>query len=183
MADHAVHIATYSWGGHTQAAGSMLAAQLASAVTAETIRPLRPPRGLWGYLRAGRAAMRQKAWPIAPIAPVRSNHVLVIGSPIWAGHLAPPVRSYLAEAGAAYFWLTALITHGDSDPAVALTEIEAAAGQRVAASVALSDADRADGRIETKLADFAAAVRRLAATEGQLDPRHFAPRSRRAVFP
>jgi hypothetical protein len=183
MAESAVHIATYSWGGHTQAAATLLAARLAPAVTVETIRPMHPPRGLLGYLRAGHDAMWQKSWPIAPIEPARCNHVLVIGSPVWAGHLTPPVRTYLAEAGPAYFWLAALITHGGSSPATALVEIETVAGQRLAISVALSDADRATGAVEGKLADFATAVRRLAATEGQRDTRYFAPRSGTVATP
>ena len=177
MAETAVHIATYSWGGRTEAAATALAGLLAPGITTETIRPLHPPHGLVGYLRAGFDAMRHKAWPVAPIKPGSRNHVLVIGSPVWAGHLAPPVRAYLEEAGPAYFWLAALITHGSAGPAAALQEIEAAAGQRVAVSVTLSDAERANGTATGKLAEFATALRRLAATEGQLDTRHFTPAS------
>jgi hypothetical protein len=175
MAETAVHIATYSWGGYTAATAATLAGLLAPAVTTETIRPLHPPHGLFGYMRAGFDALRHKAWPIAPIKPGSRNHVLVVGSPVWAGHLAPPVRTYLEEAGPSYFWLAALITHGRGGPAAALREIEAAAGQRVAVSITLSDADRADAAVIAKLTEFASALRRLAATEGQLDTRHFTP--------
>ena len=39
----------------------------------------------------------------------------------------------------------------------------------------LSDAERSNGTALGKLAEFATALRRLAATEGQLDTRHFTP--------
>ena len=175
MAHGGVHIAAYSRSGHTRDAAAGLAGLLAPGVTVEAIEPVRPPDWMLGYLRAGWAAFHQARWPIAPIKPGGHNHVLVICSPLWAGHLAPPVRTYLEEAGPAYFWLAALITQGGSDAAAAFAEIEAAAGQRLACSVALSDADRANGAIEGKLAQFATALRRLAATEGQRDRRHVTP--------
>jgi len=175
MAHSAVHIAAYSRSGITQAAAAALAGMLAPGVVVEAIQPVHAPYGILGYMRAGWAAIRQATWPIAPIKPGSRNHVLVICSPLWAGHLAPPVRAYLEEAGPAYFWLAALLTHGTSDPTMAFTEIEAAAGQRLALSLALSDADRVNGAAEAKLSGFAAALRRLAATEGQLDTRHFTP--------
>ena len=53
MADTPVHIATYSWGGYTEAAAMALAELLAPAVTTEVIRPLHPPYGVAGYVRAG----------------------------------------------------------------------------------------------------------------------------------
>ncbi len=183
MAPCAVHIAAYSRSGHTRAAAADLARLIAPAAMVEPIRPVHAPDGLLGYVRAGWAAIRQASWPIAPIKPGSRNHVLVICSPLWAGHLAPPVRAYLEEAGPAYFWLAALLTHGASDPATAFAEIEAAAGQRLASSLALSDADRANGAAEAKLAGFAATVRRLAETEGQLDTRHFTPVTARFPSP
>ena len=91
------------------------------------------------------------------------------------GASPPPVRTYLEEAGPAYFWLAALITHDGSSPAEALREIEAAAGQRAAVTLTLSATDRRTGAAIGKLSDFATAIRRLAATEGQLDARHFTP--------
>ena len=179
MAQSVVHIAAYSWGGHTRVAAARLAALLGPAVAVETIQPVHPPHGVVGYMRAGFAAIRRTTWPIAPVKPGSRNHVLVICSPVWAGHLAPPVRAYLEEAGPAYFWLAALLTHGGSNPAATLAEIEAAAGQRLAISLALSDGDRANGAGESRLAEFATALNRLAATEGQLDTRHFIPAASR----
>jgi hypothetical protein len=163
MASTMIHIATYSLTGNTQKAAEALLGLLDGDATSEVIVPVRPPRmNPVGFFRIGWGAWRGRSWPVMPPErPSPNARVLVVGTPVWAGRLPPPVRGWLGQAGA-YPRLAVLITHGGSDVARVLADIESAAGRTVAARVALSDADRKAGKDASKLAWFAAEVRRLA---------------------
>jgi len=157
-----VHIAAYSWSGHTRDAAERLTTALGEAATYEEIRPRQPPSGFFGYLRMGWGALSGTSWPIETPRPHREGcELLVIGTPIWAGRLPPPVRAYLLKAGGSYSAVAALITHGGSNPARALAMIGEVSGNGVAASVAISDEDRKRDRAGAKIDQFAAALRRL----------------------
>jgi hypothetical protein len=157
-----IHIAVYSHTGHTREASARLAALLGPLATVESIEALNPPRGAFGFLRAGFGSLIGSAWPIRPVAPPAGQRLLVVGSPVWAGRLPPPVRSYLRQAASAYTSLAILVTQGGSDLARFNSEVAAAAGKSIAASVTLTDTDRkAAGIVETKLAEFTRALKRL----------------------
>jgi multimeric flavodoxin WrbA len=55
-------------------------------------------KGLFGYLRSGREAMRKK---LGEIEAVKKNPLLydmiIIGTPIWASNMSSPVRTYLSN--------------------------------------------------------------------------------------
>ena len=162
MTGQPVHIAAYSASGHTRDAAERLAKALGEAASYEEIRPTEPPSGFFGYMRMGWGALSGASWPIETPRPHREGcALLVIGTPIWAGRLPPPVREYLLKAGRSYPTVAALITHGGSNPARVLAMIGEAAGKGVAASVALSDEDRKRDQVGAKIDRFADALRRL----------------------
>jgi hypothetical protein len=162
MADQPVHIAAYSVSGHTRDAAERLTRNLGETATYEEIRPSQPPRGFFGYLRMGWGTLSGASWPIETPQPHREGcALLVVGTPIWAGRLPPPVREYLLKAGRSYPTVTALITHGGSSPARVVAMIGEAAGKGVAASVGISDEDRKSDQVGAKIERFAEALRRL----------------------
>ncbi|UXI69410.1 flavodoxin family protein [Tahibacter amnicola] len=64
------------------------------------IEPLVPYRGFFGLVRALYHAVRQMAAPIAEVtAPLPDYQLVVIGTPVWAGHVSPPVRQFLRDHG------------------------------------------------------------------------------------
>jgi hypothetical protein len=157
-----IHIAVYSHTGHTRDAGTRLASLLGPLATVESIEALNPPVGAFGYMRGGFGALTGRAWPNRPVVPRAGQRLLVVGSPVWAGHLPPPVRSYLRQAAAAYPLLAMLVTEGGSNLAAFNADVAAAAGKSIAAAAALTDADRkASGMVERKLGEFAAALKRM----------------------
>ncbi len=162
MTGQSVHIAAYSWSGHTRDAVEPLTKALGDAATHEEIRPSQPPSGFFGYVRMGWGALSGASWPIETPQPHREGcELLVIGTPIWAGRLPPPVKEYLLKAGRSYPTVAALITHGGSNPARVVAMIGEAAGKGVAASVAISDEDRKRDQVGAKIEQFAEALRRL----------------------
>jgi hypothetical protein len=155
-----IHIAAYSRTGHTRAAAEQLAELLSPWASLEHIEPMHRTHGLFGYLRAGRAAMKQLSWPIEEPRPFEEGRrCLVIGTPIWAGRLPPPVRSYLKQVSGGYAHLAALIAHGGTNPSRVIASIAETSGLPVDARVALSDADRAQGAVADKLSQFADTLR------------------------
>ncbi|MDJ0825382.1 MAG: hypothetical protein QNJ16_07760 [Rhodobacter sp.] len=76
----------------------LLAEALAARTVAETaeITCDRYGPGLWGWLQAGRASWRRQRPAISYAPPGEAPDCLLVGSPVWSGVLAAPVRSYLA---------------------------------------------------------------------------------------
>jgi hypothetical protein len=62
----------------------------------ERIVELRTRRGFWGYMGAGMDASFGTATPIAaPSLDPSAYDTVIVCSPVWSWHLAPPVRSWL----------------------------------------------------------------------------------------
>jgi len=164
MPDTRIHLAAFSLTGNTRQAVDDLVRLLDEPVTSEVITPRNPPRmSRFGFMRMGWGAWRGAAWPVeAPTAPAATAAILVVATPIWSGRLPPPVRGWLGRTVGFRPALAVLITHGGSDVSHALTDVEAVTGRPVRASVALSDADRKSGKAASKLAWFAAELKRLA---------------------
>lgn len=86
----------YSRNGHTRKVAETLAQELKADF--EEIIDLKKRRGFWGFLYAGRDAMRKCLTDIKPIEKDPAAYALVIiGTPIWAGNLVPAPRIYLRQ--------------------------------------------------------------------------------------
>ena len=58
--------------------------------------------GVSGFLRAGRSAMQRTSLPIEPFEtkkPLSEYRLVILGTPVWAGRCASPVRSLLKRHG------------------------------------------------------------------------------------
>lgn len=83
----------YSMSGHTRSLAQAIAGALGAEF--EEIREPRTRRGVIGTVRALLdLALNREPPVLAPRHPVQAARLLVLGGPIWAGHLAPPVRSF-----------------------------------------------------------------------------------------
>lgn len=163
MPDTLIHIAAYSLTGTTRKAVDDLIRLLDEPVTSEVITPRHPPRmSRFGFMRMGWGAWRGASWAVEAPAPATATAaILVVATPVWAGRLPPPVRGWLGRIVGTRPALAVLVTHGGSDVSHALADVEAATGRPVRASVALSDAERKSGKAASKLAWFAAELKRL----------------------
>ncbi len=86
----------YSRSGHTKQIAEQIA--LAAGADLEAIADPTDRSGIFGYLRSGYQAARQKTVEIGPSAhDAGAYDLVVIGTPIWNMSLSPPVRSYLAR--------------------------------------------------------------------------------------
>lgn len=70
----------------------------ATQATVEEIVPLAGRRGVAGYVRSAlEARFSRRAAIAAPAHDPDRFDVVVIGTPVWAGSLSSPVRTYLEE--------------------------------------------------------------------------------------
>lgn len=89
----------YSLTGRTRLIAKTIAKEIGADV--EEIRPVKhyPLRGAWLYVYGGMQALFGMTTPIdGLILNVEDYDTMIIGSPVWAGKMAPPMRTFLTQA-------------------------------------------------------------------------------------
>ena len=90
----------YSRSGHTRRAVKEIAEALDAEIVA--ISDERDRSGWKGYLRSGMDAMKTSTKPLRPFEtakPLEEYKLVIVGSPVWAGRMASPIRSLLKRRG------------------------------------------------------------------------------------
>lgn len=102
----------YSRKGTTNAAAELAAAELGADL--EEIVEIKSHAGIIGFLKAGHEALTGETASIAPLKYSAAEYdLVVVASPIWAGHTCSPVNAYLAAAGGQIARLGVILTHMD----------------------------------------------------------------------
>lgn len=89
------------------------------------------PRALWQALSGRRPAIA------APRHDPAEYELVVLGTPVWAGRMAPPLRSYIAAQRAGLRRVAAFCTQGGNGGPDVLAAIAALSGQPLLASLTL----------------------------------------------
>ncbi|MGI6603859.1 MAG: flavodoxin family protein [bacterium] len=146
-------IAYYSRTGKTKTVAENLAATIEADV--EEIRTPDRRQGLLGFLRCGFEACRGKEVRIIPINKEPSSYDLVIvGTPIWAGRMSSPVRSFLSQYGHSIKNVAYIITRADPKNQYlgVCAEMDKISGKHHIAALSLWDRDKAAGEAVTAFA-------------------------------
>lgn len=142
----------YSRSGNTQKVAQAIAA--ACHADLEQIRDVKPRRGLWGWIRSGREAMREVPAEIrAPKRDPATYDLVVLGSPVWAGHVSSPMRAYLRQRSGQLTQIALFVTEGGSGGPKALAEMTALARQQPVATLELRAKELGDD-LGSKLGAF-----------------------------
>ena len=145
----------YSESGHTQRAAGRVAALLGAEQ--EEIRAQGLWRGLGGYLQRIWLALRKRQVEIAP--PQRDPRDfarVLLCSPVWAGHVASPMRSYMIRMADRLPEVAFVLTSGSPAVAGAFAEMAQLVGKTPLAEVDISARDRRRQEVEGKLDAFLA---------------------------
>ncbi|MCW4015599.1 MAG: NAD(P)H-dependent oxidoreductase [Candidatus Bathyarchaeota archaeon] len=89
-------VAYYSLTGNTKFVAEQIAGQLEAdlcEVSAKTYKK----KGKLLYLKGGSASMREKLTEIESSKSIDAYDLVVVGSPVWAGKIAPPIRTFLVK--------------------------------------------------------------------------------------
>lgn len=158
MAGSRILVVFHSRSGTTRRIARAIADSLDADV--EEIIDLKNRTGLFGYLGAGRDAMRRSRTPIGEPAKDPADYDLVIvGSPVWVGRMSSPVRSYLdryrGKFKAAGFFCTC---GGKNNDAALFADMAEVAGCTPRAVLTVTDAEEAKGVEWEKVREFEEAV-------------------------
>ena len=84
----------YSRSGHTRQVAEALARKLNADLQELVDRSAR--KGLVGWLKSGRDAIKERETELAPMVHRPEDYdLIVVGTPVWASHPAPAVRTFL----------------------------------------------------------------------------------------
>ena len=130
-------VVCYSRTGITDGVASRIAADCACDI--ERIRDPRPRGGLSGYLRSIFEAVTGRLPEVGPAARNPGDYELVIlGTPVWAGHVSSPMRAYIRANGDRFGQVAAFCTMGGSGGDKVLDEIAALCNKRLLARLVLT---------------------------------------------
>jgi flavodoxin len=126
----------YSWGGNTAKVAQRLAGVLKADV--EEIRETKKRRKILGFVRSGFEAARKKKPPIHALTRDPGNYdLIVIGTPMWAGTFASPVRTFLDRYGDGIKKAAYVLTMGGDNEGKAFSEMSDILGAQPAATLKL----------------------------------------------
>lgn len=148
----------YSRTGYTEQVAGKLARLLGADLMC--IRERRPRTGIGGYLRSAWEALRGRdADILPPDTRLRDYELVVLGTPVWAGHAASPVRTLARQQRDQIRRAGVFCTLGGSRQVAALADLAQDLHQTPWPTLALSDGEIEVEGYEEKLTSFAAALR------------------------
>jgi flavodoxin len=138
-----------------------IAKEIAEACGAdvEEVRDVRSRRGPLGFLRSGYEASTRKRAKIKDTTfdPAQYD-LVVIGTPVWAGNVASPIRAYVAAQHDRLTAVALFCTMGGQNPSRTLPELAELCGVEPAATVAVSAKEIKADHYRNEIAEFVRAV-------------------------
>ena len=155
-------IVYYSMGGNTAWAAGQLASRLGAELIALRPRKAYPDKGFRKFLWGGKSAVMGETPALEPYGFDAAQYDrIILGAPLWAGRIAPPLRSFLAEQRGALAdkTLAAFLCCGGGSTDKAFAQLRELLEGALAAELTLVDPkDRPSRENETKLDDFCRAL-------------------------
>lgn len=151
-------VAYYSFTGRTAKVARAVAAALGGDL--EEIRDARLRAGTLGYLRALVEGARRRAAPIhPPTHRLEDYDIVILGSPVWSGAMASPMRAFLGDQKARLPRVAVFCTLGGSGGEATLNEMADLCDRAPVARLTLDDrALRSEGW-RSAAEDFARHIR------------------------
>ena len=149
----------FSRTGHTRKIALELAASLDADV--ERIEEPRSRSGFFGYWRSGREGYRKLTTIIEPLQKQPSDYDLVLlGTPIWAGNVSSPVRTYIVGNAGSFRRVAFFCTHGGTSASKVMAELGELCGTAPVATLAVTEREIQAGSYGGNLKEFVEQVRR-----------------------
>ncbi|NYH14178.1 flavodoxin family protein [Paraburkholderia bryophila] len=167
MPEAKVLVVYYSRTGITRSLASALAQTLAADL--EEICDCSDREGPGGYLRSLFDALRKRHVEIVPAGlDVSAYDLVVVGSPVWAGSVSAPVRSYLIENRARLPQVAFFCSFGGRGADNAVHEMQEIVGKPAVAECKVTASEVHHGA-HTALAAFVSGLKRHIAKSGNLE--------------
>ena len=141
---------------------ALLARRLAEKLGADldTVRPVKPYAGWVGFIGGVWQSLSRRAPAVECEYTPSSYALVIIGSPVWAGRLSAPMRSYLTRFGkevdtCAAFW----VSGGGADYIGLSDEIQQLTGRAPIATASFTEFEVVMGATAMKLGTMVRAIR------------------------
>ncbi len=150
----------YSRTGNTRAVGEAIARELGA--DSEEIIDLKKRTGLppIRWLAAGRDAMRKRTTDIKFVKSPEAYDLVIVGTPIWAGNIAPAVRTYLGGQRLGGKRLACFYTGGSPSQRIPQDMAALAPGAEAAGSLGVTDKEVKAGAHLDRVRAFCAGLRK-----------------------
>ena len=152
-------IVYYSLEGNTDYAASIIAEKLG----ADKLRlvPVKqyPKKGFRKFFRGGKSAIMAETPELEPYDFDGDSHDrIIIGFPVWAGNVTPPIRTFVRDQDISKKTVAAFACESGAGAEKAFEKLKAAIGiDKLAATLVLIDPkDKPDKENETKIEEFCA---------------------------
>jgi flavodoxin len=146
----------FSRTGYTQRVAEHIAQ--ATGADCEPIKERSPRTGFLGYWRSAREALRKSVVEIEPAsANPRDYALVVLGTPVWAGNMSSPIRTYIAEHKLDFGRIALFCTQGGSGGEKVLRRMADLCGTSPVATGCFTDSEIERDLHSVKLQDFMAA--------------------------
>ena len=150
-------IVYYSRTGNTRTIAGELVAALEADV--DQIDDRRDRSGVLGYLRCAREALKKRTIELVPPAYDPSSYdVVVLGTPVWAGNISSPLRSYVAAHKTQLDQVAFFCTQGGSGADKVFRDLAQLCGRSPIATVAVNEREIEKRAYAQRLGSFAAAI-------------------------
>ena len=80
-------------------------------------------KGKMLYIKGGAAAMREKLTDITLEKPLDEHDLVIVGSPVWAGKIAPAIRTFLVRNSSSDKQLAFFVSIGGDKPEKTFTNL------------------------------------------------------------
>lgn len=151
-------VAYFSLTGHTKQVAEEIARELHAdldQIVDVAARTFTPGHMIWFAMEA---LLRQSPDIQDPRHDPSDYDLVIIGTPVWAGNMASPVRTYVERYKAQFKRIALFCTEGGSNGEHALRQIADAAEARPVAQVIITEAELTSGAYKAKTTAFAQAV-------------------------
>ncbi|HEY8553481.1 MAG TPA: flavodoxin domain-containing protein [Burkholderiales bacterium] len=154
-------VVVYSRTGWTHRAGEEIARECGAEL--RVIEDVNSRRGLFGYWRSIQDARKARQPAIKPMSlDLRPYDLVILGAPVWAGHMAAPMRSFIRRHKEELRRVAVFCTMRGSGADRALEEMAQALGRAPIARLALKDSEIKKGA-SAQIRDFLGIAGALAA--------------------
>lgn len=150
----------YSRTGNTRKVAELISEHLDCDI--EEIWDKKDRSGAWGYMQSGYDATFKRLADIGEIKNDPANYDLVIiGTPVWAGTMSSPIRTYITRNNAKFNDIAFFCTMGGSGDMRTFRAMEELAGKHPKATLSITEREIKNISYERKLNEFITVVKKL----------------------
>ncbi len=117
--------------------------------------------GIIGYIKSGYEAFRGKSSKIKdPKNDVTQYDLVIIGTPVWAGKMSVPVRTYITQNHAKFGNMAFFSTAGGTNFDSTFSDMKEVSGTSPIAEIGVRTKEVQDGSYKPKVAEFITKIQR-----------------------